>query len=283
MVYTQCMASQKNYSMWISHSSMRDFINCPRAYFLRQIYKDPASRKKINLINPALALGNTVHDVLDEISVLPAEKRFEESLLERYEKAWLRVAGELGGFADAEEETLYKERGRAMINRVIEHPGALANKAVKLYSPDTLPPRYLFSEEHNVLLCGKVDWLEYFPEDNSVHIIDFKTGLHEEEADSLQLPIYALLVKHCQKRAIRKISYWYLERDDKPREKVLPDFEEAYQQILTVALQIKKARQERQFLCVRNGCFACKPLEKIVNGEALFVKTSGYQDIYRIV
>ena len=95
---------------------MRDFINCPRAYFLRQIYKDPVSRKKINLINPALALGNTVHDVLDESSVLPVEQRVERDLFERYEKAWRRVTGALGGFADVEEE--FKQR----VDAVREHP-----------------------------------------------------------------------------------------------------------------------------------------------------------------
>jgi ATP-dependent helicase/DNAse subunit B len=268
------------FPLWISHSSLRDFLHCPRAYFLKQIYKDPTTGKKINIMNPALALGNTVHDVLDEISVLGAEVRFNESLLDRYEKAWERVAGELGGFKAIEEETVYKERGKTMLKRIMSRPGPLRNKAVKLYSPDTLPPRYLFSIEENILLCGKVDWLEYFPEDNSVHIIDFKTGLHEEDADSLQLPIYALLVKNCQKRSIKKISYWYLERSSEPEEMSLPDFTDAEKKILEIALQVKKLRQERIYVCSRNGCFACRPLEKIVNGEAKYIKTSGYQDIY---
>lgn len=274
------MANMKTFPLWISHTSMRDFLTCPRAYFLRQVYKDPATGKKINIINPALALGNTVHDVLDEISALPVADRFNESLLDRYEKAWERVTGELGGFKDKTEEMVYKARGIVMLQQVIDNPGPLAQKAIKLYSPDTLPPRYMISEEENILLCGKVDWLEYFPEDNSVHIIDFKTGVHDESADSLQLPIYALLVKNCQKRAIKKISYWYLERSDKPAEKILPDFADAHERIMDVALKIKKARADKEFICRQNGCFACKPLEKIVNGQATYIKTSGYQDIY---
>ena len=274
------MAQQQTFPLWVSHTSMRDFLTCPRAYFLRNIYKDPVTRKKINIINPALALGNTVHDVLDEISSLPAEDRFKKPLLDRYEEAWKRVTGELGGFKDSMEEMVYKARGIVMIQQVIDNPGPLLQKAIKLHSPDTLPPRYMISVEDNILLCGKVDWLEYFPEDNSVHIIDFKTGVHDEKADSLQLPIYALLVKNCQKRAIKKISYWYLERSDKPAEKPLPDFEESYARIMDIALQMKRLRAEKVFVCRQNGCFACKPLEKIVKGQAKYIKTSGYQDIY---
>ena len=79
------MPRQKSntYPLWVSHTSMRDFLSCPRAYFLRNIYKDPKTGKKINIINPALALGNTVHDVLEELSELKAEERFNLDLLEK--------------------------------------------------------------------------------------------------------------------------------------------------------------------------------------------------------
>ena len=272
--------------MWISHTSMRDYLSCPRAYFLRQIYKDPASGKKINIMNPALALGNTVHEILEGLAEVKAEDRLTISLLDKYEVAWKKVAGDLGGFADSVEEAIYKERGARMLERVIKNPGPIVNKALRLHSPDTLPPRYLFSEEENILLCGKIDWLEYFPEDNSVHIIDFKTGVHEEDADSLQLPIYALLVANCQKRKIKKISYWYLDKSDEPLEMALPDLAVAHRKVLEVALKIKKARADRVFVCANpsssGDCFACRPLEKIVKGEARYIRTSGYQDIYAV-
>lgn len=274
------MDQVKTYPLWISHSSMGDFLNCPRAYFLKQIYKDPKTRNKINIINPSLALGLVVHDVLESLSEYKAEDRFKESLTDKYEKLWQKVTGEHGGFKNNDEEEMYKNRGLTMVQRVINNPGPLLNKALKLKSPDSLPPRYLFSIEENILLCGKIDWLEYFQEDNSVHIIDFKTGVNEEKPDSLQLPIYALLVKNCQKRTIRKMSYWYLERDNSPLEVPMPDFEEAYKKVMHVALQIKQARISKFFVCARGGCFACRPLENIIQGKAKFIKTSGYQDIY---
>ena len=259
---------------------MRDFLSCPRAYFLRHVYKDPKTGKKINIINPALALGNSVHDVLESLSEVKAEERFTESLLPAYEEGWKKVTGESGGFTDEIEERVYKERGAMMLKRVMDHPGPLSSKALKLRSPDSLPPRFTLSVAENILLCGKIDWLEYFPEDDSVHIIDFKTGVKEEDSNSLQLPIYALLVQHCQKRAIKKISYWYLEKSNEPIEMPLPESDAAKERVLEVALRMKKARAERTFVCKRNGCFACRPLEKIVKGEAKYIRTSGYQDIY---
>lgn len=274
------MAAQKTFPLWVSHTSISDFLSCPRAYYLRHIYKDPKTGRKINIINPSMALGLTVHDVLETLANFKADERMKQPLLERFEKAWEHVSGELGGFRDSAEETQFKKRGLAMIQRVIEHPGPLSNKAIKLSSPDDLPPRYMLTTTENIILCGKVDWLEYLPGKDSVHIIDFKTGLRDEKSDSLQLPIYALLVKNLQRREIGKISYWYLERDDKPVEVGVPDFVKANERVMEVAMQMKKLRQEGIYICPRRGCFSCRPLENIVAGKAKWVKQSGYMDVY---
>lgn len=271
---------QQTYPLWLSHTSIGDFLSCPRAYYLRHMYKDPKTKNKINIVNPYLALGNTVHDVLESLSVLKAEERMKQPLMELFEKKWEDFHGEAGGFRDEFEEQEFKNRGKRMIQRVIDNPGIFLNKAIKLKSPDSLPPRFCISAEHNIILCGKIDWLEYFPEDDSVHIIDFKTGTNSEKEESLQLPIYSLLVKNCQKRNIKKISYWYLEWDNHPLEMTLPDLEKAYKQIIEIATQVKKFRQSGEYNCPKHGCFSCRPLQDIVDGNAKFIRTSGYQDIY---
>lgn len=274
------MQSKKTHPLWISHSSISDFLACPRAYYLRHVYRDPKTNNKITVINPALSLGQIVHQVLEALSVIKAEDRLKEPLIDQYNKAWLSVSGELGGFNNPEEELSYKNRGAIMINRVMFHPGPLSNKAIKLSSPDTLPPRFYLSKEEEIILCGKIDWLEYLPATDSLHIIDFKTGMKGEKEDSLQLPIYALLVKNCQNRAVSKISYWYLEKDNEPVEMPMPDLQKANDMLLTIGLQIKEARSKKVFACPRGGCFACKPLEQIIAGKAKRVGTSAYQDIY---
>ncbi|MBA3724601.1 MAG: PD-(D/E)XK nuclease family protein [Candidatus Levybacteria bacterium] len=272
------MAQDKYSAVWVSNSSMGDFINCPRLYYLRNVYKDPATGHKVNIINPSLALGQSVHEVLEALSLLPSEERFKESLLIAYERSWEKVRGKMGGFNNDEQEEHVKGRGRKMLERVMENPGPLLNKAVKIKKE---LPNYYLSEEENIILCGKIDWLEYLPEDDTVHIIDFKTGKHDESSASLQLPIYTLLVANCQKRIASRGSYWYLDRDNVPISVKLPTMEEAYQMVLDTARKVKEARLKGEYICPKEGCFACRPFEAIMNREAEFVGVGGYkQDLY---
>lgn len=272
------MPQDKYSAVWVSNSSMGDFINCPRLYYLRNVYKDPATGHKVNIINPSLALGQSVHEVLEALSLLPAEERFRKSLLEAYEESWAKVSGKMGGFNNDEQEEHVKGRGRKMLERVMKHPGPLLNKAIKIQKE---LPNYYLSEEENIILCGKIDWLEYLPEDDTVHIIDFKTGKNDESAASLQLPIYTLLVANCQKRKASRGSYWYLDRDDEPIAVSLPTLEKAYEMVLDTARKVKEARMKGEYICPKGGCFACRPFEAIINKEAEFVGVGGYkQDLY---
>lgn len=274
------MPQDKFSAVWVSSSSMSDFTKCPRLYYLRNVYKDPVTRHKINIINPSLALGQSVHEVLEALSIIPVEDRFTTPLLTTYEAVWEKVRGKLGGFANDTEETMTKERGALMLKRVMDFPGPLKKKAVKIHKD---LPNYYLSEEENIILCGKIDWLEYNETDDSVHIIDFKTGRNDESAGSLQLPIYLLLVHNLQKRKVNKASYWYLDRDNEPVSIQLPDVEEAFSIVLQTAKQVKEARLKGEYVCQKGGCYACRPFEKIINKEAEFVGVGGYsQDLYII-
>ncbi|MEK7169146.1 MAG: PD-(D/E)XK nuclease family protein [Patescibacteria group bacterium] len=264
---------------WVSHSSISDFIVCPRAYYLRNVYKDPKTGNKITVTSPALSLGSAVHEVIESLSVLPVEERLKTPLLDKLDLAWQKVSGKLGGFKTKDEEEKYKERGREMLKRVEKHPGPLLNKAIKLQS-DFIPNYYL-SDEDNIILCGKIDWLEYLEETDSIHIIDFKTGKNEEGDDSLQLPIYLLLATNLQSRSVSKASYWYLDKSDELVEKTLPNLTDSKEKVLTVARRIKLARQFKHFVCPTNGCMKCRPLERILKSEGEKVGVSDTkQDIY---
>ncbi len=105
------MSLDKYTAVWVSNSSINDFVACQRLYFLRNVYnvyKDPRTNHKINIINPSLALGQTVHEALDALSFLPVEDRLKESLLDKYNLVWKKVAGKLGGFTDDTEELAVK-------------------------------------------------------------------------------------------------------------------------------------------------------------------------------
>jgi hypothetical protein len=290
---------------------------------LHNVYKNPKTRRKISIVSPALSLGSAVHETLESLATVPVEKRQEifktpEKLLEKFEKAWSAVSGKKGGFApvstagitgvtDHAEEADYKARGVSMIERVASNPEPLLEKTIRFggakMDAGGMLPNFFLSETDNIILCGKLDWLIYRPADDSVHILDFKTGKNEEGADSLQMPIYLLLLDRLQKRTVSGASYWYLDRDDVPFEVSLPTVIESFDRVIEVARRVKKARDTyaaqamvqgknskaataaEPFLCPQGsaGCFACKPFEKILRNEAEFVGVGEYnQDLYMV-
>lgn len=223
-----------------------------------------------------------MHEVIESLSILPVEERFSEPLLDKLDRAWKKYTGKRGGFTSDATEEQYKERARAMLRRVMEHPGPVARKAIKLKAE---LPQYWLSEEDEIMLCGKIDWLEYFPETDSVQIVDFKTSKKEEDGNSLQLPIYSLLVHNVQRRTVDGASYWYLGFNDEPTPKELPPLEEAHTQVLKLAKQLKLARKLNIFKCPQGdtGCRYCREMEIIVRGDAEYVGVGEYkQDLYLV-
>ncbi len=232
-------------------------------------------------MTPALALGQAVHAVLESLSVLPVEQRFVQPLLVRFNEEWRKVAGVRGGFRDKEVERRYKSRGEKMLLAVQENPGPLAEKAVKIKQD---LPNFWLSEDDDIILCGKIDWLQYIEEDDSVHIIDFKTGKKRAETeDSLQLPIYGLLVHNTQHRKVSGMSYWFLEDEEGLVSQDLPDLDESHEKVLQEAKKVKAARQVGYFECPNGeaGCSACRPFERVLRGEGEYVGEGSYgADIY---
>lgn len=274
-------------AVWVSHSSMGDFLKCPRAYYLHNVYKNPDTGRKITIINPALSLGSAVHATLEALGTLPVEERLQRDIVADFEKEWAaNASGKKGGFTNVAEEEAAKKRGRAMIERVVKNPGPLAKKTVRLKpTKNNMPPHFILSEKENIILCGMIDWLEYVEADDSIRIIDFKTGKNEEGEDSLQLPIYLLLLGALQKRRVSGAAYWYLEKNDAPTDVALPDAKDAIERVLALARRVKDARESRAFVCPRGsvGCFACQPYEAILKGEAEYIGIAGYgQDAYLI-
>jgi ATP-dependent helicase/DNAse subunit B len=274
------MTKDKYSALWVSHSSINDFIACPRAYYLKNIYKDPHSGHKIAVVSPPLSLGQAVHEVIESLSVLPVDKRFDEPLVSKLDSAWIKVSGKSGGFWDQKTEADYKHRAREMLSKVAKNPGPLKNLAIKI-NMDL--PYYWLSEEDNIILCGKIDWLEYLEDKDAVHIIDFKTGKRDESQASLQLPIYLLLVSNTQNRKVDRASYWYLERQDAPIKQKLPNKITAKGNVLKAAKEILLARKLNRFKCRFNGCPSCKPFEAIIEGKAEAVGVGEYkQDLYLV-
>lgn len=268
---------------WVSYSSITDFLRCPRAYYLKNIYKDPHTKRKIGIVTPAMSLGIAVHEVLEGLADFPSESRMNRDLIAWFDEVWKKFSGIKGGFLSDEEEKEYKQRGITMLQNVQKNPHFLINKRVKLPRAEMNPNFYL-SEEENIILNGLIDWIEFLPESDSLHIVDFKTGKYEESDDSLQLPIYLLLCNALQKRSVTKASYWYLETGTIV-EKKLPPLNKAFDAVMEAAIQVKKARDAKGFACKNGniGCSSCLPFEKIINKDSsvLYAGIGPFnQDVY---
>jgi len=274
------MKPDKYSAVWVSHSSISDFLKCPRSYYLRNVYKNPKTGHKMTVMSPPLALGQAVHEVIESLTTLPVEERLKISLVKKLDPVWLKVTGKKGGFRNYSVETEYRERAIQMLINLQEDPGPLLKKTIKIKSDMGLP-HYWLSEKEGIILCGKIDWLSYDDKTDSVHIIDFKTGKNEEKEDSLQLPIYLLLATNTQTKKVTGVSYWYLDRDDGIVEKKLPNVKDSYKKIFEIAQKIKKSRSKNDFVCPTGGCSACRPYERILRDEGEMVGVSDTrQDIY---
>jgi ATP-dependent helicase/DNAse subunit B len=257
--------------VWVSHTSISDFLKCPKAYYLKNIYKDPKSNNKIQIITPPLSLGQAVHEVIESLASIKTENRFDIPLVKRFDDAWIKVSGKKGGFFNIEEENIYRKRGEKMLETVKNNPGPIKKPAVKI---NMELPNVPLTAEEDLILCGKIDWLEYVPEKASVNIIDFKTSQEsKEDPDSLQLPIYHILVKNCQKYPVENAYYWYIEQSETPTLKMLPDYDLSYQRVLAIAMKIKLARQLESFTCPNGeeGCRECRAFQQIIDGKGEFV------------
>lgn len=260
-------------SLWISPTSIADFDKCPRLYFLHNVYKNPKTGKKIQVTNPHMTLGLTVHNVLGTISKLPKNKRFEIPLATIFENEWSQYLGKRGGFKDAEEEAEFKQKGIDMLLKLEKNPGILTHFANKISEKI---PSMLLSQKDNIVLCGVVDWIEVLS-DGSLHIVDFKTGKKQDDESSLQLAVYMLLVAAYLKHPVSKISYWFLSQDNGFQHEQIPDIESVTQFLIEKGQTIKKAKLESRLVCAKGGCRYCTKFEKVVGGEGEYVGLSSME------
>lgn len=256
-------------AVWLSHSSISDLTKCPRLYYLHNVYKEPGNRK-IQVVSPYLTLGSVVHGTIERIRGLPREERFLWPLSHIFEELWEKSSGKKGGFVSADQEKEFKDRGANMIKRLEAHPGPLANLAIRINQPGEKVPGIWLSQEENLVLCGNVDWIEVLP-DGSLHILDFKTGKNEEEATSLQLQIYLMLVGERSKRPISRTSYWYLDKDDEPVEIPLPKLESVAELLIKFGREMKQIRSQPEVICPKGGCRYCLEYDAILNKQAEYV------------
>jgi len=250
-------------AIFVSPSSLSDFEKCPQLYYYRNVYRSPRGLK-IQLINPALALGQAVHETLDVFLKYLPSQRSKDLLLEKFEFIWANFSGEKGGFFSENQETDYKNRAIEMLERFWQ------NEHFKNTQTEKLPDFLKVDLGEDIFLTGKLDWLE--KEGDLYHLVDFKTGKEERE-DSLQLSIYSVLVSHLFKTRNIKASYWYLDKDTDIVPFTLLDMDEVVSYLKNKGEIIKMVRQTKSYRCQSGGesCWACRDMVAIAQGKGKLV------------
>lgn len=258
----------------VSYTSLTDFLKCPRAYYLKNIYRDSRQGYKLQIASPYLTLGAIVHDVIKWY--LEAEyKPTKEESVKKFRNLWLKYRLKKGGFASVEQEAEFGKRGLKMLDNFLDHADVLEKCAPFLHFPK-------FKLVDDILLFGNMDFIGEC-EDGSLHVVDFKTGSKDENS-ALQLNIYAILAEANLQKPVSKASFWYLDRDDGPKNIVLDPLDGQIEYLKQKGLELKEAILKNEWVCVDspNLCRNCRDYQDILDGkgEYLFADNSFKKEVY---
>lgn len=183
----------------VSALKVRVFQQCRLRY--RYQYVDKQETRARPRLRPADTAGSLVHRVLCEFftKIRPAE-RTQERLLEMFDQGWAalspgyhRVPG-VGQHYDNSVHQLQNFAQRFDLASV----------------PFMVEPYFQVEIEPGTIVFGRLDRLDE-ELDDTLHIIDYKTGSMPGDIDPGQLAFYAILVEEKLGRTVSKASFWYLD------------------------------------------------------------------------
>ncbi len=250
-------------ALFISYTGLKDYSRCPRSYYLKNIYRDPKTGYRLQVASPYLTLGGVVHDCIKWFLQMQRMATWEQ-LEQKYRNLWLKYRGKKGGFSTREDEASFGKRGLDMLKNFFENA---KNLEKNLSTDDFLK----FKLDDRVFLNGRLDFLGELP-DGTLHVLDFKTGSRDED-DPLQLYVYAILAESNLQIKVSKISYWYIDRDQTPKEAVLDGLEDKIYWLKRKAREIEKLILENRWVCIKDPelCFDCQSYQDIIDGKGKFL------------
>jgi len=95
-------------SIYLSHTSLSDFLKCQRAYYLKNVYRNSKTGFRMQVASPYLSLGSVVHDSVKWFLDNQRQASWEQ-LEQKFRMLWLKYTGKKGGFFSKEEERLWKQ------------------------------------------------------------------------------------------------------------------------------------------------------------------------------
>jgi putative RecB family exonuclease len=146
-------------------------------------------------------MGDHVHAALkDFFSVTPTDERNITKLENLLREKWQRNRK---GFKDREDEKRWGQKAIKQLQWFVQ------NQDLSI-TPFKVEDYHKVALTENITLIGRIDRIDQ-EADDSLHIIDYKTGKLPAEIDQIQLHIYALILSKELLLPVSKASYLYLE------------------------------------------------------------------------
>lgn len=246
--------------IFLSYTSLSDFIKCPRSYYLKNIYRDRKTGNRIQVASPYLSLGSLVHDSIKWFLSLEGQVSWDQ-LEKKFRNLWLKFSGKRGGFISREQEREFGKRGLKMLDNFYKNAQKLGKSA-----PNVDFPKYNLFED--VILMGNFDFIEE-KKDGTLHVLDFKTGASDVK-DATQLYIYAILAEEVYKKKVTGASFWYLDRDSEPKPIVLDSLDSHLKWLIEKAKELKVAIQKNEWKCLEKGNCDCLVYQALIDGKGEF-------------
>ena len=217
----------------LSPTAAATFRQCRQLYKFLYIDRlgDQYSRPR-----PYFTMANHVHDTLrDFLKLWPPDLRTPSAVEEIFWKNWQRYRA---GFRNAADEKRWAGKALAQLRAFV------SNQDVT--SKPLMMEEFLEAEiTPGLLLRGRLDRVDQEP-GGSLHIIDYKTGNVPPQIDWTQLRMHALILSHCQRLPVRRLSYLYLGPSVvESLEISASDLKATRWEVMALA---RKVRLERQYL-----------------------------------
>src|SRR3989344_5597268 len=106
-------------ALWLSYTALKDFLKCPRSYYLKNRYRDPKTGYRLQIASAPMTLGSLVHDAI-KWYLQTGRVASKDDVIKKFRNHWLKYRGKRGGFKNTGEEANFGKKGLLMLDNFLK-------------------------------------------------------------------------------------------------------------------------------------------------------------------
>jgi RecB family exonuclease len=218
----------------LSASAIDRYRRCARRFWYQDVLRLRVEQEP----SPVLAQGNAIHHALERFFGLPLESRSAANLHVALRAVWHLHRRK--AFASREEEAYYGRDALELLS------GFAASYDLRV-QPLAREQRVRFRFTGGLQLVGKIDRVDEASDEESIEVVDFKTG--RQLLESRDLPaepatqVYVLAAEALFKRPVSKVRLIYLRGHEVSWIPEREDVDELRERLLSVCAEITGANK----------------------------------------